>query len=246
MISLFVEFCDKIVTICKDVNTIQIAIDGPSGAGKSTVAKFVANRLSFIYIDSGAMYRALTWRAVQNGVDTGDAEALTLLARDVSIRFLKDAGGAQRVMCDGTDVTELIRTPEIDRLVSQTASHTSVRQVMVDKQQGLAGAQDVVMDGRDVATVIMPRAERKIFLTASLEERARRRLLELTQKGIHQEYQDLLDEMRNRDVRDASRETGPLIRDPEAVLVDTSRLSLEETVSAVLEICQKERKPGGI
>jgi cytidylate kinase len=228
------------------VNIIQIAIDGPSGAGKSTVAKFVADRLGFVYIDSGAMYRALTWKAVRNGVDTDDAAALTSLARDMSVCFHKDADGVRRVVCDGTDVTELIRTPEIDRLVSRTASHAPVRRVMVDKQRGLAGAGDVVMDGRDVAAVILPRAEYKIFLTASLEERARRRFLELAQKGIRQEYPDLLEEMRSRDVRDSGREASPLTRDPEAVLVDTSRLSFDETVSAVLEICQKERKPGGI
>ncbi|MDR1205916.1 MAG: (d)CMP kinase [Peptococcaceae bacterium] len=234
------------MTVCKDVNIIQIAIDGPSGAGKSTVAKFVADRLGFVYIDSGAMYRALTWKAVQNGVDPDDAAALTSLARDMSVCFHRGADGAQRVMCGGTDVTGLIRTPEIDRLVSRTAAHAPVRRVMVEKQRALAGARDVVMDGRDVAAVILPQAERKIFLTASLEERARRRLLELTQKGIRQEYPDLLEEMRNRDVRDAGRDASPLTRVPEAVVVDTSRLSFEETVSAVLEICQKERKPGGI
>jgi cytidylate kinase len=228
------------------VDIIQIAIDGPSGAGKSTVAKFVANRLGFIYIDSGAMYRALTWKAIRDGVDIAAPAALTALAQAVSIRFIKDAGGAQRVICDGADVTELIRTPEVDRLVSQTASHASVRRVMVGKQQSLAGDQDVVMDGRDVATVILPQAERKIFLTASLEARARRRLLELAQKGVRREYPVLLEEMRSRDAQDAAREADPLIQDPDAVLVDTSRLSFEETASAVLEICQKERKPGDI
>jgi cytidylate kinase len=228
------------------VKLIQIAIDGPAGAGKSTVAKFAAGRLGFIYIDTGAMYRALTWKAAETGADTDDSAAMAALARNVSVWFSKDASGVQRVICDGTDVTELIRAPEIDRLVPRTASHPSVRRVMVDQQQKMAGVQDVVMDGRDVATVILPGAECKIFLTASLEERTRRRLLELTQKGIHREYSDLLEEMRDRDIRDTTRETGPLAMAPDAVMVDTTRLSLEETVSAVLEICQRERKLSGI
>jgi cytidylate kinase len=228
------------------VDIIQIAIDGPSGAGKSTVAKSVANRLRFIYIDTGAMYRALTWKALQSGVSVDNSTDLAALARDVSIRFIQDANGVQRVMCDETDVTELIRTPEIDRLTPQTASHASVRRVMVRKQRSLAGARDVVMDGRDVAAVILPQAECKIFLTASLEERVRRRHSELAQKGMNRKYSDLLEEIQNRDARDSGREADPMIMDSEAVLLDTSRLSFEETVSAVLEICQRERKPSGI
>jgi cytidylate kinase len=217
---------------------IQIAIDGPSGAGKSTVAKAVAGRLNFIYVDTGAMYRALTWKALQKGIGLETGASLTGLAQALSIRFVRDEGGRQRVLCDGVDVTEAIRTPEIDRLVSRTAAHADIRQVMVKQQQNLAAGQDVVMDGRDVATVILPKAECKIYLTASLEQRAKRRFLELSQKGISQTYADILADMRNRDFQDETREASPLVMDPEAERLDTSEMNLEETIAAVLKICQ--------
>jgi cytidylate kinase len=185
------------------------------------------------------MYRALTWKALQGGVALDAGEALAGLARNLVVRFIRDDEGGQRVFCDGADVTDAIRAPEIDRLVSKAASHAGIRRVMVEKQQSLADGRDVVMDGRDVATVILPRAECKIFLTASLEQRAKRRFLELSQKGIHRDYSDILIDMRNRDCQDETREASPLAMDPEAERVDTTGMNLEETIAAVLKIYKK-------
>ena len=171
------------------MRNIQIAIDGPAGAGKSTVAKKLADMLGFVYIDTGAMYRAITYKALCQGISLDDAEALTNTAEDTDIQFVRTEEGRQLIFCDGREVTEEIRSPVVSENVSRLAQFSSVREVLVRKQQELANNQDVVMDGRDIGTVVLPRAECKIYLTASLEERTARRYRELQIKGYSENYE---------------------------------------------------------
>lgn len=220
---------------------IQIAIDGPAGSGKSTIAKLLAQRLRFTYIDTGAMYRALTLVAMEKGISDGDASALAKLAENTAIVLACSPDGRQLVFCEGRDVSAAIRAPFISQHVSQVASHAGVRREMVTKQQQMARNQDVVMDGRDIGTVVLPQAECKIFLTASLEERARRRYNELLEKGFKEKLGVLTDEMEKRDRDDATREIGPLRPAAEAVMIDTTTMSQEDVVESILQLCMRKR-----
>ncbi|MBQ7474649.1 MAG: (d)CMP kinase [Clostridia bacterium] len=209
-----------------------VAIDGPAGAGKSTIAKLVAEKLGYIYIDTGAMYRAVAWKVLDTGAGTTD-EAIIRTAEKlhVSLRFV---GDNVRVFADDTDVTEKIRTPEVTALVSQVAQLGPVREKMVELQRGMAKDGGVVMDGRDIGTVIIPDAELKLFLTASPEVRAKRRFLELEEKGTPQPYEDVLADIIKRDKADSEREIAPLKPADDSIVFVNDEYDLEQTICYVL------------
>lgn len=217
---------------------LRVAIDGPAGAGKSTVAQEVALRLGYLYIDTGAMYRALTWLALEKNIDLSDDAALSRLAEVADIRFLSFPEG-QKVIADGQDVSEAIRIPDVSEKVSRVSAVAGVREPMVRLQRRLAENGSVVMDGRDIATHVLPNAEVKIFLTASIDERAQRRYLEMTRKGFEVNLDRLKIEIAQRDAADASREVSPLVQADDAILLDTTGLSREQVVEQVLRIVQR-------
>ena len=212
-----------------------IAIDGPAGAGKSTVAKKVAAALNFVYIDTGAMYRAVTSRVLALGLEETDTAEIVKLAGRVNIR-LKQEAGVLRVLADGTDVTEEIRNPAVTSAVAAISQVPAVREALVRLQQEMAEAGKAVLDGRDVGTVVIPEACAKIFLTASPAERAQRRWMELRQKGYEPDLQVLQAEMEIRDRKDSERDIAPLQQADDAVLVDTTGLSIDAVVERILEI----------
>lgn len=216
-----------------------IAIDGPAGAGKSTIGALVAERLGYLYLDTGAMYRAVAHAALRRGVDPDDAGALGTLARQVRIAIgpptVRD-GRAYTVLLDGEDVTWPIRSGDIDRIVSQVARVPAVRDAMVEQQRALAGKGRVVMVGRDIGTVVLPDAERKVFLTASAAERAKRRGDELAARGEVRPRQELLHEILRRDQIDSERVVSPLRPAEDAVVVQTDGLSVGQALDKVLQV----------
>ncbi len=222
----------------KQNETLQIAIDGPAGAGKSSVAKVLARRLGCIYLDTGAMYRAVTWLAMQQQAAFDDMDAMQKLLETIQLEF-KDVDGVQHLYCNGTDVTEAIRTPEISANVSAVSMIPMVREEMTAQQQKIAAGCDVLMDGRDIGTTVLPNAQYKFFLTASLEERARRRALELEQKGVAVDLEQLMQDIALRDQKDSNREVSPLKQAEDAVLIDTSDLSFDEVVEKLFNSIKK-------
>ncbi|MCX8053010.1 MAG: (d)CMP kinase [Armatimonadetes bacterium] len=212
-----------------------VTIDGPAGAGKSTVAKGVAERLGYIYIDTGAMYRAVAWKVIQEKIPISDHTRITALANRLDIRFEK-IGSEQRIFADGEDVTEAIRTPEATRLSSPVSAIKGVRKRLVDLQRKMGEAGGVVMEGRDIGTVVFPHAEVKVFLTASATERARRRTEELREKGLDVDLDQIAEEISERDLRDSSRSEAPLKQAPDAVLIETDSLTLEQVIDAVIAV----------
>ena len=209
----------------------QVAIDGPAGAGKSTIAKLVAKELKLIYVDTGAMYRTIGLYMLKNGIDIHDEAAVGAALGEVSVTIGYDENGLQRLYLNGEDVTSLIRTPEVSEAASVTSAYPLVREKLLDLQHTLARENDVVMDGRDIGTVILPDAQVKIFLTASVRVRALRRMKELLEKGEAVSLSMVEEEIRERDYRDSHRETAPLKQAEDAVLLDTSDLSIEEVVA---------------
>ncbi len=216
-----------------------IAIDGPAGAGKSTVARLVAERLGYTYIDTGAMYRAVTWDTVRRGIAVDDAEKVAAVARAINLQ-LTTVTGKTLVKVDDTDITDAIRTPEINRLVAEVSQNGGVREAMVHLQRQLAGLGGVVMDGRDIGTHVLPNADIKIFLTASIAERAHRRWLELTDKGFNVDLAELQEEIACRDKADCERAIAPLIQAADAVLVDTTYLTVAQAVETILQLCEEK------
>lgn len=212
----------------------KIAIDGPAGAGKSTISKKVASSLGFVYIDTGAMYRAVGLKAVRNGIDTNDEEGVIsiLPSLDIDIRH---EGVEQHIYLDGENVSDKIRTGKISMAASNVSRIPAVRLKMVDMQRALAGKRDVVMDGRDIGSYVLPDAEIKIFLTASVDARAKRRFDELIEKGEKVSFEDVKNEMILRDKNDSSREFAPLKIADGATVIDTSDLSLEESIETVIK-----------
>ncbi len=210
-------------------NTLQIAIDGPAGAGKSSVAKVLAKRLNCIYLDTGAMYRAVTWLAMQQQVPFDDLTGMDQLLKNLQLEF-REEDGVQHLYCNGMDVTEAIRSTEVSANVSAVAMIPLVREAMVAQQQKIAADCDVLMDGRDIGTTVLPDARYKFFLTASLEERARRRYLELQQKGVSVDLEQLQRDIALRDQKDSQREVSPLVQAPDAELIDTSHMTFDEVV----------------
>lgn len=215
-----------------------IAIDGPAGAGKSTVAKRTAERLGYIYVDSGAMYRAVAWKSLQAGVPAAHPDKMTALARAMTIYF--DRTDGQRIIADGVDVTEAIRTAEATRLSSPVSAIPGVRRRLVEMQREMGAAGGIVMEGRDIGTVVFPNAEVKVFLTASPDERARRRRLELAEKGIEADITQLAAQMRERDDRDSSRDDSPLTQAADAVAIDTTELTIGQVVERILAIWKEK------
>ncbi len=212
---------------------IAIAIDGPAAAGKSTVAKIVAEKLSCIYIDTGAMYRALTLKAINNQVDLQNEDLLVALLANTTIKLKQSARG-QLVMLDMKDVTEAIRSQEVTNNVSYVAMHPAIRSEMVARQQALASHSSVVMDGRDIGTHVLPNAEVKVFLVASVEERAKRRFEENTKKGYKVNLEELKQEIEQRDMIDSQREAAPLIKADNAVEIDTTSLTINQVAEKIL------------
>jgi cytidylate kinase len=221
---------------------LVIAIDGPVGAGKSTVAKLVARKLGYLYVDTGAMYRAVALKALRLGMDINDPIVMAMLAEATDIQLQQQVDGSVRVFLDGEDVTEAIRTPEVSEASSIVSAHEGVRKVLAERQKVMAELGGVVMEGRDIQTVIAPDAEVKIFLTASLEERAKRRWLELQQKGISVSYEEVLQEVKERDERDKTRAIAPLRKAPDAVEIDTTGMTPEEVTEKIVKLaCKRAR-----
>lgn len=221
------------------VKKIQIAIDGPAGAGKSTIAKIVAENLGFTYIDTGAMYRAVTYKALKQGIELSDAESLEKMLLNTSI-ILKPSQNGQLVFIDGKEVTQEIRSNEVTANVSQVAAHPNIREILVAKQQELAANGGIVMDGRDIATHVLKDAELKIFMSASVEERARRRYIDNEKRGIPSTIEKLQEEIALRDKLDSEREASPLIQAEDAIYLDTTSLSIEEAANEILQLANQK------
>lgn len=218
-----------------------IAIDGPAGAGKSTIARLVANRLGYVYIDTGAMYRAITLAALRRGISMADEVALTELTEQSSIRFADDPAQLPpgRVFLDDEDVTLAIRSPEVGAWVSPVATVPGVRHALVRQQRLLAAAGGAVLDGRDIGSYVLPDAKHKFFLTAAVAERARRRYVELSVRGVATTLADVEREVSQRDHIDSSRAMAPLCQAADAVVVDTTSMSIEEVVATLLRLVKE-------
>ncbi|QCR32153.1 (d)CMP kinase [Lysinibacillus sp. SGAir0095] len=218
---------------------IQIAIDGPAGAGKSTIAKIVAESLGFTYIDTGAMYRAVTNKAISQNINLSDANSLEKMLLNTSI-ILEPSSDGQLVFVDGENVTEAIRLNEVTANVSEVAAHANIRKILVAKQQELAARGGIVMDGRDIATHVLKDAELKIFMSASVEERAKRRFLDNERRGIPSTIEKLQEEIALRDKLDSQREASPLIQAKDAIYLDTTELSIEEAANEILKLAKQK------
>ena len=214
----------------------SIAIDGPAGAGKSTIAKAVSRELGYVYIDTGAMYRAVGLYCLLNGISITDEKAVVDSIKDIDISIAYDDEGVQEVYLNGENVSTKIRTQEVGDAASTVSQYQPVRDKLVSLQQKLASTTSVVMDGRDIGSKVLPNADTKIYLTASAKERARRRANELKEKGIDCDINEVEKEIEARDYRDMHRENSPLIQVPDAVLVDSSDLTIDETIDAILDI----------
>lgn len=216
---------------------IAVAIDGPAGAGKSTIARAAAERMGFIYVDTGALYRTIGLAAYRRGIEGTDTASIIKMLPELSIDLCYQ-GGVQHVRLNGEDVSSYIRTPQISGYASQVSAIPEVRTYLLDLQRQMAQKQSVIMDGRDIGTVILPHAQVKIFLTASAQARAERRCAELREKGEQVTVQEVLAEMQVRDKQDSSRSAAPLRQAEDAVCVDTSALTLEQSIAAVLRVIQ--------
>lgn len=215
---------------------ISIAIDGPAGAGKTTVAREVARRLQYKYVDTGAMYRAVAWKCLELGIPLSDEGAIVDMAGAMEIDFAD--GDGSRILVDGVDASKAIRTPDVTRVSSPVSAISGVRRHLVAQQRRLAGDGGVVMEGRDIGSIVLPDAEVKVLLTASVAERARRRCAEMRAAGMDTDIETLKREIQERDERDSTRGDSPLVKAPSAVVVDTDGLTIEEVVERVLALCR--------
>lgn len=213
----------------------SIAVDGPAGAGKSTIAKLVAKKLGFIYIDTGAMYRAMGLYFIRKGVSSDDERTICEKCDEIDIRIEYD-NGSQLVFLNGENVSVQIREEEIGRMASAVSVYGAVRTKLVELQRGLAARENVIMDGRDIASCVLPDAQLKIYLTASVEVRARRRFEELKGKGQECDFEQIKEDIRQRDYRDMNRDISPLVKVDDAVEVDTSDMSIEEVADKIIEM----------
>jgi len=218
---------------------INIAIDGPSGGGKSTLAKRIAKELGYIYVDTGALYRSIALYMIENNVDTADKASVVSALEHIDLD-MRHENGAQQVYLNGVNVGDTIRTPEVAAGASTVSAIPEVRAFLLDLQRDIAKAKNVIMDGRDIGTVILPNAQVKIFLSASMEARARRRHLELKEKGIESSYEEILAAMIERDTKDSTRETAPAIPAEDAIHLDNSELDPDQTLDAALEIIRSK------
>jgi cytidylate kinase len=216
-----------------------IAIDGPAAAGKSTIGELLAQRLGYLYLDTGAMYRAVTWVALEQGIDIADEEAITTLAEGIVINITRptvDDGRQYTVYADGEDITWQIRRPEVDANVSPVSAYPGVRQALTGQQRRIGQRGRIVMMGRDIGTVVLPDADLKIYLEATVEERARRRHREIMERGEKADYEEILAAMRRRDKIDSEREAAPLRPADDAIIIDTTGLSIAEVLAKVEEL----------
>ena len=218
----------------------NVAIDGPAGAGKSTIAKEAAKRLSFIYVDTGAMYRALALNALETGINLDDKAEVVKNVRGADVRIAYE-NGEQQVLLNGRNVSPLIREPRVSSAASKISAIQEVRDHLTDLQRGLAASADVLMDGRDIGTLILPNADVKVFLTASAEVRADRRFKELQEKGNDASYEKVLADIIARDKNDMERKVAPLKQAEDAILLDTSDMTIEEAVNAIISLVRQKR-----
>ena len=219
---------------------VSVAIDGPAGAGKSTMAKRVAKELGYLYVDTGAIYRTVGYHMWLMGIGPRDADGIRRGPDDVNIEIQHQDDGVQHMILNGKDVTGEIRTPEMSKYASGVSARKCVRDFLLDMQRAFARKHNVVMDGRDIGTVVLPKAQVKIFLTASPEERAKRRFEELTEKGEKASYEKVLQDMKQRDKQDSERAIAPLKPAPDAVKLDTSGNTIEQSVSEILAIVRRK------
>ena len=215
--------------------SMNIAIDGPAGAGKSTIAKRLAKKLGFIYVDTGAMYRAMAYYFLQHNIDAKDEKAIAAACPDVDVTITYE-NGEQQVLLNGENVNGVIRNEEVGNMASSTSVYPVVRKKLVELQRQLAKSADVIMDGRDIGTCVLPDAQVKIYLTASSATRAKRRYDELTEKGVSCDLAEIEKDIIDRDYRDMHRETSPLRQAEDAVLVDSSEMNIDEVVDAIYQV----------
>lgn len=222
------------------MNKINIAIDGPAGAGKSTIAKLVAGLLGYIYIDTGAMYRAITLKVLDKGLDMEDEDGIGRMVQETDIELKYNEEGTQIIFLDGQNVSEAIRSPRVTQKVSQISQIAVVRTELVELQKRLARKGGVVMDGRDIGTYVLPEAECKIFLTASVEERAKRRHDELILKGVDVEYTQLKEEIALRDKMDSEREFAPLRQADNAICIDSTGMNIQQVTEKIISLAESK------
>lgn len=215
----------------------NVAIDGPAGAGKSTIAKLVAKEKGYIYVDTGAMYRALAVYFIEKGIHAEETERIIDAAREAEVSIHYE-DGTQQVYLNGDNITTRLRTEEVGNMASMTSPIPEVRERLLELQRSLAREKDVIMDGRDIGTNILPNADVKIYLTASVETRAKRRYKELTEKGMDCNYEEIAKDIQERDMRDMNRETAPLKQAEDAVLVDSSDMTIPEVVETIVKLCR--------
>ena len=217
---------------------INVAVDGPAGAGKSTVSRRAAKILGLVYVDTGALYRAIGLYAIEKGIDTKDEQAVTSVLKDITVD-LDNSGGEQRVLLCGEDVTGNIRTGAVSMAASDVSSYPEVRAFLLETQKKIAREKSVIMDGRDIGTVVLPEADVKVFLTADAQVRAKRRFLELTERKEKVDYNTILAEINERDHNDKNRAVAPLKQADDAILLDTSKMSFDESIQALVNIIRK-------
>ena len=228
----------KVIQGLMNTHKIAVAVDGPAGAGKSSISKIVAKKLGYLYIDTGAMYRSVTWAVLHNHIDVNNQKAVEALLPELDLT-MEASDDSCKVFIAGQDVTDFIRTPQVNNAVSIVASYKGVRQYLVERQRLMAEAGGVILDGRDIGSVVLPNAELKIYLTASVEARAMRRYLEVKGTGNEQTLEDIKDSVMQRDDMDKNRKESPLIQVEDAVLVDSSEMTFDETVEYILHLVQE-------
>ena len=221
-----------------NTHKIAVAVDGPAGAGKSSISKIVAKKLGYLYIDTGAMYRSVTWAVLHNHIDVNNQKAVEALLPELDLT-MEASDDSCKVFIAGQDVTDFIRTPQVNNAVSIVASYKGVRQYLVERQRLMAEAGGVILDGRDIGSVVLPNAELKIYLTASVEARAMRRYLEVKGTVNEQPLEDIKDSVMQRDDMDKNRKESPLIQVEDALLVDSSEMTFDETVEHILHLVQE-------
>lgn len=220
----------------------SVAIDGPAGAGKSTIARAVAKRLKLIYVDTGALYRTIGYHAITNGADTKNADEVIALLGSAKLSLCYDEQGVQQIYLNEDNVSEQIRTEQMSRAASDVSAIPQVREFLLDLQRDIAAKNDVVMDGRDIATVILPNANVKIFLTASVAKRAQRRYAEQIQKGLDVSLSDIEKDIIERDYKDSHRQTAPLKPSEQSIIVDNTDLDFEQSVEKIIEIIEEHKR----
>lgn len=228
----------KVIQGIMNTHKIAVAVDGPAGAGKSSISKIVAKKLGYLYIDTGAMYRSVTWAVLHNHIDVNNQKAVEALLPELDLT-MEASDDSCKVFIAGQDVTDFIRTPQVNNAVSIVASYKGVRQYLVERQRLMAEAGGVILDGRDIGSVVLPNAELKIYLTASVEARAMRRYLEVKGTVNEQTLEDIKDSVMQRDDMDKNRKESPFIQVEDAVLVDSSEMTFDETVEHILHLVQE-------